>query len=1780
VIVEEDVPSAPGTANPSIQSVRSSANYTLSANLTHLTLTGSDAINGTGNATNNRLTGNAGNNVLSGAAGDDVLLGGDGDDTLAGGSGDDTLVGGAGDDTYVFSRGDGSDLIDNTDLASATNAVRFGAGIDPLDVIVIQSLGNLYLKIRGTQDVLTVLDYFAAGVVVGASASEPNAKVVSAAGVAERSVDVMSAASVSDHKLDLIGFANGVVWDQAFVQNLVNQSANNHAPTVAGTVPNLLAHAGIAFTYTVPAGTIVDQDVGDSLTYSLTLQDGSALPTWLSFDAATRTLGGTAVTANLGSLQFLLKATDNYGAVATVPLSLNIQPNRTPVVSSPVPDQAVSRGIAFTFSFSSTAFADPDAGDSLTYAATMADGTALPAWLTFDAVSRSFSGIAPALGITSVRVSAQDTQGLVVSDLFDFVVQIPDIVGSAGADVLNGGTENETLRGLGGNDQLFGGAGTDRLFGDAGDDSLDGGTGVDSMSGGSGNDTYWVDEAGDVVSEAASEGMDTVVRNVETSAVLADNVENLILGSTIRNGAGNALGNVITGNALDNALAGLGGNDTLVGGIGFDTLDGGTGSDSLTGGLGDDIYLVDQSDDAVIELAGEGNDTVKAITSYMLAANVENLVLESSGGYINGTGNTLANRITGNNYNNRLDGGAGIDTLEGGLGDDTYVVDSLADQIVEALDGGRDTVEAGFSYTLGQSLEALTLVGTANIDGTGNDTNNILIGNIGNNRLDGGLGADDMSGGLGDDTYIVEIETDSVHESFGEGVDTIQRSYETLLVLDSNVENLTLTGTVYRGNGNELNNVITGNAEDNNLSGLAGADTLIGGLGNDAIFGGEGQDSLIGGAGDDYYEIDDIGDSIVENANEGDDFVRATVSWTLGANQERLAVDGSDNLSVTGNTLNNGLWGNFGNNTVTGGLGNDYLVAGQGNDEYVFNKGDGQDSIDNTDIVGAVDTLRFGAGITEADVSAFQYGNNMFLKVKGGTDQIGFIDYYAADTTVDGQAADHKIDRVVFASGVVWDQAMIQTVVNRATNNRAPTINANLPTLQASVGSAFNYTVAANTITDPDAWDSITYSVKMPNGSAVPTWLTFDATTRIFSGTPAVGNVGNLQFVLWGTDNYGSAVGTYVNLNVGAANVAPTATNLSAAEAYTEDTAKNLVDIVVTDTDSANTTVTLTLSNVAAGSLNAGTSGTVTSTYNVTTGVWTASGAKANVNTLLAALTFTPAANFNGNFSIATSVSDGVAAAITGSKAFTGTAVNDAPTATNLSAAEAYTEDTAKNLVGILVADIDSANVTATLTLSNIAAGSLNVGTSGAVTSTYNAATGVWSASGATANVNTLLAALTFTPVANFNGNFTIATSVSDAIAPAVTGSKAFTGTAVNDAPTGIVTIAGTPTQGQTLTVANTLADVDGLGTIAYQWKAAGVAISGATASTFVLTSAQVGKAITVSASYTDGKGTAESVASSATALVAGPANLAPTATNLSAAEAYTEDTAKNLVDIMVTDTDSANITVKLTLSNVAAGSLTVGTSGTVTSTYAAGTGVWTASGVKANVNTLLAALSFTPTANFNGNFSIATSVSDGVAPAVTGSKAFTGTAVNDLPTGSVTIAGTAKQGQTLTAGNTLADVDGLGTIGYQWKAAGVAISGATTSTFVLTSAQVGKAITVTARYTDGKGTAESVTSSATPAVAVLALAGRIGADSMADPAGKDSVIVGSIDLFTQTHGYLGNRYDIDQFKTSNGKTLLDSQVQNLVSAMAGFAPPAAGQTLLAANYATTLTPVLAANWV
>jgi Ca2+-binding RTX toxin-like protein len=171
------------------------------------------------------------------------------------------------------------------------------------------------------------------------------------------------------------------------------------------------------------------------------------------------------------------------------------------------------------------------------------------------------------------------------------------------------------------------------------------------MAGGLGDDTYVVDMATDVVTEALNAGTDRVFASLNYT--LGANLENLTLTGTGNiNGTGNALANIITGNSGNNTLSGLAGNDQL---------DGGDGNDTYVIGLGTDVLT---------ENLNEGTDTVQSSITHTLGDNFENLTLTGVGA-INGTGNELANVLTGNAAANVLNGGAGDDTLLGGLGNDT-----------------------------------------------------------------------------------------------------------------------------------------------------------------------------------------------------------------------------------------------------------------------------------------------------------------------------------------------------------------------------------------------------------------------------------------------------------------------------------------------------------------------------------------------------------------------------------------------------------------------------------------------------------------------------------------------------------------------------------------------------------------------------------------------------------------------------------------------------------------------------------------------------------------------------------------------------------------------------------------------------------------------------------------------------------------------------------------------------------------------------------------------------
>jgi len=473
---------------------------------------------------------------------------------------------------------------------------------------------------------------------------------------------------------------------------------------------------------------------------------------------------------------------------------------------------------------------------------------------------------------------------------------------------------------------LHGTTDADTLTGTSVTDRFHGGEGADRMTGGKGDDTYYVDHTADVIVEKANEGDDTVITTV--SRTLAANVENLTLaGLDAINATGNSLSNVLIGNTANN------------------TLNGGAGADSMAGGLGDDSYYVDNVGDSISEAQGEGTDRVISSISYTLGANVEDLQLSGTGS-TNATGNEQANKLTGNSGANTLTGGAGDDRLSGGLGadqmlggegDDFYEVDNIGDSVIEYAGEGLDAVESSVSFTLGSEVENLILTGTAAVNATGNELNNLLQGNVANNTLTGGAGNDTLNGmkgldilvgGTGNDSYLFEDDVDTIVEDAGGGRDTLISRLS--VTLAANVEDGVLLGSAISLTGNELSNVLTGNNAANTLDGGAGADVLIGGKGNDT------------------YIVGSQADTVIENAAEGTDTVQSSVNYALADNVEHLLLTGTAeagmgnelNNKVSGNTSSNKLWGQAGNDELDGGAGADILIGGLGNDKYWVDSSD------------------------------------------------------------------------------------------------------------------------------------------------------------------------------------------------------------------------------------------------------------------------------------------------------------------------------------------------------------------------------------------------------------------------------------------------------------------------------------------------------------------------------------------------------------------------------------------------------------------------------------------------------------------------------------------------------------------------------------------------------------------------------------------------------------------------------------------------------------------------
>ena len=914
-------------------SVISSISYILPQGTQNLTLIGSKAFNATGNDFSNVITGNALANVIDGKGGFDTLIGGKGDDTYTVHWAIDVVTENAGEgrDAVIC----GADMTDSYTLSANIEGIGMAEGSQAASIT-----GNALANVMTGNALANVIDGGAGADTMSGRAGDDtyvvDSKKDQVIEAADGGTDTVRASftyvlGANVENLELTGTGNIDGYGNA-LDNVITGNGGSNILIAAGGHDTLIGGAGDdRYVIRTAEFTLIEQqgEGTDTVFLSASLKANFVLPDNIeNITADSLSFQGQTLTGN--DLDNVLKGTRGNDYI----------------------DGGVGADVMHGDSGSDTYVVD-NSSDVIEELYGVGGTDLVMAKIDFVLNSALEN-------LTLVGPLAQNGTGSALNNR---------LTGNAFDNVLDGKNGEDTLLGMDGNDTLIGGNGAD---------TLDGGAGQDTMRGGADDDVYIVDNAGDIVFETRTGGKDRVETTI--SFTLGDNIEQMVLkGTQSINGTGNALDNIIAGNAAANEI------------------DGKAGADRMVGWEGDDTYHVDNVGDQTVELAAWGHHDkviceVGLTGTYVLAENIEEGALADGARLTLLVGNDLANTLTGNALANRLDGGAGTDVMAGGAGDDTYVLDSKNDRVTELAGGGSDTIETGFSFALGDTLENLTLTGAAAINGTGNAAANVLIGNAGANRLvggsgddqlsggdgndllvgdggsdvlDGGTGTDTLRGGLGDDSYRVDDAGDVVTEKAGEGRDSVQAWVD--WSLGANLEDMTLVGPhALKGTGNARDNVITGNEFNNVLSGGGGEDTLIGGL------------------GDDTYLFDAASVTVTEKAGGGFDRMVFSASGAMASNVEVGVASGSGAVAINGragdeiiggndaaNVLDGGggndtLIGHGGADTLRGGAGNDFLFGGFGSDTLTGGAGsdqfavgtNAQQGVDTiTDFISGTDTL-------------------------------------------------------------------------------------------------------------------------------------------------------------------------------------------------------------------------------------------------------------------------------------------------------------------------------------------------------------------------------------------------------------------------------------------------------------------------------------------------------------------------------------------------------------------------------------------------------------------------------------------------------------------------------------------------------------------------------------------------------------------------------------------------------------------------------------------------------
>jgi Ca2+-binding RTX toxin-like protein len=941
--------------------IQSSVTFSLAsiANVENITLTGTSAINATGNTLSNTITGNNGNNILNG------------------GAGSDTLIGGAGNDIYYVDNA--NDVIIEIAANNTSSQEYFSMGNNN-DVVVASTSYTLTVEASGIEDVM------AAG--NGTGNTTRNLTAIDLTGndftqalIGNDAINTLSGLGGNDYLVGMGGndtlyggdgndvffggagndYLNGESDDDIFLfnqgsfsgTNLINQTG---AVILTGGADVIDGGTGSDTIYM--GGSLADYNITrvSETDYAISLKSG---------------VGETAIFRNIDKLAF-------GGIESDAAIDANLA-NAINVVTTTASDfdDNLSAPSSANWSVNGLAGNDTITGGRGNDTLNGGEGN--------DILSGGLGNDTYVVDSASdiiIEASAQGTDTVQSSVTFYLAANVERLT-LTGTSAIEGygNTLNNTITGNSGNNILDGDAGNDTLIGGAGNDLLLGGSGADTLRGGSGDDVL----DGGVIS-AVTTGQYSVDGNtVNYSDSAAGATINLATGIALDGfGGTDTLVNIntVVGSAYADIITGSAGNDKMV----FEEINGGAGNDTLDGGaITDTINQIDSN--RVSYQNAIGSVTVD-LSSGRASGAAGNDVLTN---FSSIRGSSFADTLKGSNRTDlteHFEGGDGNDAIDGRGGLDLVRYDwssaavnvNLVTGVASDGFGGTDTL-LNIEGVYGSAYNDTLTGGNASNGTSVTDYRNKLEwfrGNGGNDVINGGQGYDRADYTSAKVAVTVNLATGSASDGLG-GTDTLI----SIEGVRGSAYNDTLTGSnalfesfegregddmingaggidrvdYYRAISGVTVNLSTGSASDGyggtdtllNIEDVRGsqfADYIIGNGGNNILDGSLGEDLLIGGAGNDIYYVDNASDLIIEESAEGTDTVQSSVTFYLAANVERLTLTGTSAIEGYGNTLNNTITGNSGNNildggagvdTLIGGAGNDTLTGGEGADYFVFN---------------------------------------------------------------------------------------------------------------------------------------------------------------------------------------------------------------------------------------------------------------------------------------------------------------------------------------------------------------------------------------------------------------------------------------------------------------------------------------------------------------------------------------------------------------------------------------------------------------------------------------------------------------------------------------------------------------------------------------------------------------------------------------------------------------------------------------------------------------------------